>query len=434
MKKLIFISLTLSVVLFGQNKKLTLEESLQIGLQNSSQIKISESVLRSADAKISEVTSQMFPKLSLSAGYTYLNLNDPTEIGLGPIPAKVINPFYFYGMQLSIQQPLFTGFQLSSSQSAAKNSYEAKSYEHQKNINDKALEIYSAFWNYFKAQGQVDLTGELLLSLNEDLRKTKNYLDNGLVTINDYLKLKVQVSNTELKLIDAKNNLELARSAFNKALGLTLNSQTEIEISFPSYSDQVLDYDDLLSDAMNNRQELKSLKFIIEAGNDRIAAANSGWWPKLYASGNFFLYNANVKTFSIENEKLQAWFVGLSLNWDLWDWGYTSSKSSQAQEDVLQSEESLKLLKEQIELEIYNAYLNLKSQKEKIVVSQQSIESAEENYRITKDKYDYQLATTNDLIEAEVELLNSKTMLTILKADYELAKANLEVVVGRRIY
>jgi outer membrane protein len=435
MKKLIFILLILSVVLFGQNKKLTLEESLQIGLQNSSQIKISESVLRSADAKINEVTSQMFPKLSLSAGYTYLNLNDPTEIGLGPIPTKVINPFYFYGMQLSIQQPLFTGFQLSSTRSAAKNSYEAKSYEHEKNINDKALEIYSAFWNYFKAQGQVDLTSELLLSLNEDLKKTNNYLDNGLVTINDYLKLKVQVSNTELKLIDAKNNLELARSAYNKSLGLPLNSQTEIEISFPSSpADQVPNYDDLLSDAMNNRQELKSLKFIIEAGNEKIEAANSGWWPKLYASGNFSLYNANVKTFSIENEKLQAWFVGLSLNWDLWDWGYTSSKSSQAQEDVLQSKESLKLLTEQIELEIYNAYLNLKSQKEKIIVSQQSVESTEENYRITKDKYDYQLATTNDLIEAEVELLNSKTMLTISKADYELVKAKLEVAVGRRIY
>ena len=49
MKKIIFISLVFSVILSAQDKKLTLEESLQIGLGNSRQIKISESLLRSCN-------------------------------------------------------------------------------------------------------------------------------------------------------------------------------------------------------------------------------------------------------------------------------------------------------------------------------------------------------------------------------------------------
>lgn len=83
MKKIVFITIILSVIQFAQTKELTLDESLRIGLQNSRQIKISESVLRSSDEKITEYSSQMLPKLSLSAGYTYMNLNDPTEIGFG---------------------------------------------------------------------------------------------------------------------------------------------------------------------------------------------------------------------------------------------------------------------------------------------------------------------------------------------------------------
>jgi outer membrane protein TolC len=94
----------------------------------------------------------------------------------------------------------------------------------------------------------------------------------------------------------------------------------------------------------------------------------------------------------------------------------------------------LELLKEQIEIEVYNAYLILNSNKEKINVGQFAVLSAQENFRITKDKYDYQLATSNDLIDAEVELLNSKTKLTISQADYELAKVKLDLLVGRRIY
>ncbi|MCW8824144.1 MAG: TolC family protein [Ignavibacteriaceae bacterium] len=434
MKRTIIISLLLSAILFPQQKKLTLEECLQTGLQNSRELKISESVLRSSDKKVTEFTSQMLPKLSLSAGYTYMNLNNPSELGIGPAPIKIINPFYTYGMQLSIQQPIFTGFQLSSSRSAAKNTYEAISFEHQKNINNKALEIYSAYWNLFKAKKQYKLMKEYLASLNDNLKQTKDFLDNGLATMNDYLKIKVQVSNTEVSLIDAKNNFEIAKASLNKALGIPLDEPTEIETSFTAVQDEMLNYQDLLSSAMNNREELKSLDYKVKAGEDKVTAANSGWWPKIYASGNFFLYNANAKTFSIENERLQLWFAGLSLSWDLWNWGYTSAKSSQAEEEVLQSKESLELLKDQIELEVYNAFLKLHSEKQKTDVGKLSMESAEENLRLTKEKYDYNLATSNDLIDAEVELLDAKTKLAFANAEYELAKVKLELAVGNKIY
>jgi outer membrane protein TolC len=337
-------------------------------------------------------------------------------------------------MQLSIQQPIFTGFQLSSLRSSAKNSFEAVNHEHRRNINNKALEIHNSFWNLFKAQKSVELTEEYLRSLDEDLRKTKNFVDNGLVSTNDYLKLQLQSSNTQLQLIDAKNNLLLAKANLNKSLGLPLNDSTDIETNFPFMHEQETNYDGLLFEAMTNREELKSFDYKIKSSEDRITAANSDWWPKLYAGGNFYLYNVNAETFSIDNEKLQLWSVGLSLNWDLWNWGYTSSKSEQAEQEVLQNKESLELLKEQIEIEVYNAYLMLNSQKEKINVSKLAVESAEENFRIVKDKYDYQLATTNDLIDAEVELINAKLKLSISQADFELAKAKLNLAVGRKIY
>ena len=213
---------------------------------------------------------------------------------------------------------------------------------------------------------------------------------------------------------------------------MTDSTEIETKLVLPQSTD--FTHNELMIEAVNNRQELRSMEFKILAGEDRITAANSNWWPKLYASGNFFLYNVNAETFSMDNEKLQAWFAGLSLSWDLWNWGYTSSKSAQAEEEVLQSKESLELLKEQIEIEVYNAYLNLNSNIEKIKVSQFAVLSSQENYRITKDKYDYQLATTNDLIDAEVDLLNSQTKLTISQADYELAKVKLDLAVGRRIY
>lgn len=420
--------------LFAQQNQLSLEESLEIGLKNSKLIKISESKVLSADAKVTEYTSRMFPKFSFGARYTYLNLDKPSVLVIGSLPIEVVNPFSSYGLNLSVQQPIFTGFQLSSSRSAAKFNHLATSEEHLKTINNKALEIHSAFWNLFKMEKSVEIISEYLSSLEEHLSQTKDFLDNGLVTLSDYLKLKVQLSNTELELIDAENREKIARSSFNRSLGIKLGEETRIKTGGILIENLELEYNDLLEEALLNREELKVIDYKIKSGEDRITAINSEWWPQLYASGTLALSTVNAKTFSISNQDLRAWFVGLSLRWNLWDWGHTYSKSEQARQDLIQIKESLGLLKEQIELEVFNSYLTIQSEMEKIKISGLAIESAKENYRITKDKYQYQLATTTDLIDAEVELLDAETKLAIAQADYQLAKVKLYLSVGRRIY
>ncbi len=435
MKKIIILHLVFAVVLFAQEKRLSLEESLNIGLENSKEIKISKSKLISSEEKITEVGSQMFPKLTLGAGYTNVNVVEPETFGLVPgNPAQIKNPFYSYGLNLSLQAPIFTGFQLSSLKGAAEFNNKAVQNDLQNTINQKALGIHTAYWNLYKAEKSVELILQSLSSLRQKLKDTEQFLDNGLVTKNDLLKLKVQVSKAELNLIDAKNKQEVARALLNKTIGYPLNEQTKIKTDVMIDPISAYRYDELLSEALINRNELKSLGYRIDAGEENITAANSGWWPKLYAVGSYYYYNINAETFNINDQNLQLWYLGLSLSWDLWDWGYTSSKSTQAEQEVLQGKEQMNLLKEQIELEVYNNYLSLISEKEKINISELAVESAGENYRLTEDKYNNQLETSTDLIIAQTELLDAKTQLAISIADYELAKTRLEMAVGRKVY
>ena len=51
-----------------------------------------------------------------------------------------------------------------------------------------------------------------------------------------------------------------------------------------------------------------------------------------------------------------------------------------------------------------------------------------------QQKYDEQLATSTDLIDAEVSVLQAKTNLTNSLVDYQLAKVHLEKAIGRKIY
>ena len=436
MKK-ILILLIISGTLIAQKNSYTLEESLRLGLKNSKETVIASSKHKSSLAAIDEVGSQMLPNLSFGAGYTRLSDIPAFEVSIpiSPVPIKIQDPVLnAYTLKLSVEQPLFTGFRLSSLKSAAELNSKATKVEYDKSINDKALAVYKAFWNYYKAEQVEKLVEENLSSLQNHLKDTEQFVSAGLATENDLLKLKVQIAKVNLKLIDARNGIDLARSAYNKELGLPLDSGTDIIAEEPALKTSEAEFKNLTDEAMSNRSELQSIDYRINAGKETVDAANAGWYPQVFAFGNFYYNRPNQRIMPIEDKFADSWDVGVGLQWSLWDWGNTSAKAVQAEQKVVQAENSKALLREGIQLEVYKNYLTLKSSLDKVSVNKLAVESAQENYRITKSKYNQQLATSTDLIDAEVELLNAKTNLTTSLVDQEIAKVELNKSVGRQIY
>ncbi|MFC2135922.1 TolC family protein, partial [Bacteroidota bacterium] len=372
MKKLLIIQAIITTFVFAQSGKLTLEESLRIGLTNSKEIKVSQSKVIGSETQVSEVGSQMLPKLSFGASYVKLSDVPPFEVvvPISPTPIKIQDAILNnYSLRLSLQQPLFTGFRLSSTKSAAELNYKAAGIEHTREVNKVALKIQTAFWNYYKAQNALKLVNENLKSLKQHLADTKAFMDNGLVTRNDYLKLQVQVSNVELLIIETKNGVNLARAAFNKAIGYPLKSETEISAGGLSGIMQSLNYDELLNEALKMREELQSISYKVEAGKDGVRAANAGWFPSVFLFGNYYYNRPNQRIMPAKDQFEDTWDVGVSLSWDLWNWGYTSSKVTQAEQRLVQSQTNLEMIKEGVEIEVYQNYLKLQSEYDKIKIT-----------------------------------------------------------------
>ncbi|HSM62455.1 MAG TPA: TolC family protein [Gillisia sp.] len=438
MKKIILLSLMMISVLYPQVQKLTLQESIELGLKNSKDLKISQSKLKSSDAKVSEVNSMFLPQLKFMANYTRLSDNVPpfqVETPFSPFPIKISETVLDnYNLKLSLQQPLFTGFRLSSSKKAAEYNLNADESEYSKEMNNAAMNIHNAFWNYYRTQEVRDLMAKSLKQIENHLKDTKNFLENGLVTQNDYLKLQVQYSNTKLQLIEAENNAEVARAVFNKALGLPLDASTEISADNLEIQTSEYDFEELIKEAKASRDEIESLAFRYKAAEENITSVKAGWFPSIYLTGNYYYSNPNIRFQPLREEWNDTWDVGVTLSWDIWDWGMTSYRTTQAEELSIQTQTSLEKLNDNIEVEVFQSYLNIIKSKEKVDVSRLSLEQAFENYRITSEKYNEQLATSTDLIDAEVAELQAATNLTSSLIEYNLAKVRLEKSVGRKIY
>ncbi len=434
---MILINLVFVTTFFAQNNVLTLEESLRMGLQNSKEIKMSETKLRVSEAKITEVGSQMLPRLTLGASYARLSNIPPFEVVVpfAPTPIKIQDPILNnYSLKLSLQQPLFTGFRLSSLKSSAELYNKASEIDYIKDINETAFNIQNTFWNYYRTQKALELINENLQSLQYHLEDTKNFMDNGLVTRNDFLKLQVQISMVELMKIETENNIEVAQAVFNKTVGLPLDSQTEIKPKEIVAELTPIEYKDYLNEALKNREELKSFNYRVEANKNSVRAANSGWFPSVFLFGNYYYSRPNQRILPSTDKFDDTWDVGISLSWDIWNWGYTSSQSTQAEQQLIQTQTAYDLLKESVEIEVYQNYLKLISENNKVTVNKRAVEQADENYRITNEKYNQQLATSTELIDAKTSLLDAQTKLLNATIDFEIAKIKLNKSVGRKIY
>jgi outer membrane protein len=423
--------------LFPQNK-FTLEESLQIGLKNSKNLKISKSKIMVSEAKITETTSQLLPKLSFNAGYTRLSNVPPFEVSLpkiSPVPIKIQDVVLNnYSFKISLQQPLFTGFRLLSLRSAARINSEAIAVDYDRDANEEAYNIIIAFWNYFKSQRLKDYLDENLKQIDAHLTDTKNFLANDLVTKNDLLKLEVQYASLKLKQIESENNLNTSRALFNKALGLPINDQTEIEPRDPQYETTVFNYDSLLISAMQSRFELQALNFRVQAGNENVNAAESGWYPSIFLFSDYYYNRPNQRIMPTLDRFRDTWDAGVTLSWDIWNWGYNSSQVEQARQNYSQLNINKELLKENIEVEVYSNYLALNTARKKIDVAKTGLAQADENYRGINEKYIVQYATSTDLIDAETSRLQSQNDLIISLVDYETALVRLLKSAGRKLY
>lgn len=437
MKKIFLLSILMPALLFAQGQKLTLQQSIELGLKNSKDLKISQSKAVSAEARVSETTSQLLPQLKFGAGYTRLSNVPPFEVSMPgvPFPIKISDVILNnYTLRLSLQQPVFTGMRLTSLRSAAVLNSRAAETDYSKDINEASFKIQSAFWQYYKAQQILKLLNENLIQNQKHLEDTKNNLENGLVTRNDLLKLEVLYSNTKLQQIEAQNNLDIARMAFNQALGLALDAPTDIDAGQVDTALTNYKFEEIIKEAKANRKELKAMQYRLEASNEGLDAARSGWFPSVYLNANYYYNRPNQRIQPPRDVFKDTWDIGITLNWDIWNWGFTSSQATQAEQTRVQTETSLGQLNEAVELEVYSNYLTYERSSEKISVSRQSLDQARENYRITNDKFNVQLATSTDLIDAETAVMQAETNYNNSLVDYEIAKIRLEKSLGRRIY
>ncbi len=429
----LFTGILVSSTAFAQQKEITLEEGIQIGLQNSKTLHSSKMKVLSAEANLSAISTLQLPSLSLNASYTHLSPVNPfavpTPFGVFTISPSILDN---YNLKLSLQQPLFTGFKLSSSSKIAEDNSLAAKQQYTQDEQNLILNIKNAYWGLFSAEKLKKAVDDNFLQVKAHLADIQNFFKQGLSTKNDVLKVEVQLSEIELQQIDAKNSVKIAIVNLDNVIGLPLSSDLQIPQNVSVSDNNEYDLTELIKEAIQNRPDLKAMEYQVEASKTGIALAQSNWYPQIYLTGNYYYSKPNQRILPSRNQFDATWDVGIGLSFNIWNWGATKDQTTQAEAQYEQSNDGLKSMKDAITLEVTQDYYNMIKAKEKILVAEQTVSQAEENYRVTDDKFKQGLALNSELLDAETALLQAKTNQIQSLADYELAVARIQRSIGTK--
>jgi outer membrane protein TolC len=418
----------------AQDKRsLTLQEALELGIANSKNLKIDDAKIIEATAAIDEAKNRQLPDLKVSGSYlrlTNADINLKTgqqssggEGEAGASAAPKVNQA-MYGMA-NFSLPLFAGGRIKYGIQSAKYLLEAAKLNAGSDKNEIAYNISQAYVNLFKASQVVRVLNENLVTSQKRDADFLNKENNGIIARNDRLKAQLQTSDIELQLLEAENNYNIANMNMNLLLGLPEQTIIEVDSSFINQQVDVKTFSDYQQQALQNRKDVQALGFQQRAAELATKSAKAENLPTLALTGGYVA--ADIPNFLTVTNAVNAG-VGIQYNLaNLWK-SNAVLKQSRARETQLTA--SKELLMDGVKLEINRDYQNAFVAKKKIEVYEKSERQAEENYRITKNKFDNSLVTITELLDANVALLSTKINVLNAKADAALAYRKLLETTG----
>jgi len=406
---------------FAQDKKqLRLEDVMEMAYHNSSDAKVIDSKVKARQLEYEASKDGYLPDAKLSG--TYLLLNSPTVDlkipmeGGGKMPDITMNQL-FLG-QLSVNMPIYTGGKIKNNIKSAEDSWkssELQAVADKQNLAIQGMHIYIAL---YKAQQTTQLIAENIKKSEQQVVDFKAMEENGVIARNDLLKAQLQLSNYKVSHQEAVKNVKVLSYQLSVLLGLDEDTNYDT-INLAANPSAVI-----LSTNPNDRYEIKSLEAQKDVAQDQLNVTKSAYYPTVVASGGYAAIQMhNLVTVT------NAANVGVGVSYDIGALYKNKKKINIAKQHIEEVNQNLTQAQDKIKTQIQSSQQEVLLAKEKQKLYQEACAQANENYRIVQDKYNNGVADTDDLLEADVQQLQSKINLaigdaTIVEKYYDLLLAS----------
>ena len=407
----------ISFISLSQEKTLSLNDCIELAIENNENLKNSKLEERISKALSKEYLSIGFPQINFDGGLQY-NHDVPKSLidisrfmpGIpeGTEQEVQFGQTYDGRVDLFVNQMIFNGSYFVGL-SAARELVRLSEKLTERNEIDINESVQKAFFTVLNTKSRIILVEANLDRLNTLFGQTKELYKNGFIEKLDVDRIQVAYNNLKSEKIKADRFYKLSKEVLNFQIGLPVGTDIELNgvlteevVNNFNYSLDDFDYSKRIEYSI--LQTDKNLKFY-DLKNNR-----SQYLPQIYANYNYG-YNtssSNYDLFFDSNRWKSFGTFGLKIIVPIFDGFLKRSKINQSKYKIEQVENQMMFLERSINLQINQSISNYENTKESLLISKQNLELAQNVYLATEKKYKEGVGSNLEVIDSNNSLKNAQ--------------------------
>lgn len=407
-------------------KQMTVDEVAQLAIQNHQQLKVSAQNIDIAKQQKDITKLQKLPTITASTSQFYLgnviaidkDLSNSTTI---PMP--------HYGSSYGVQatQLIFKGGLLNKSIELAGLREQLSELDLENRKQDIKFLVISNYLDIYKILNQEVVIQNNKKLAQERLKNIQKFYQQGMVTRNEVIRGELAIKNLDQGMLTLVNNRKILNYNLNIALGL--NSETQIiPVENLGNKETGIGMDHYLNLAHDSNPQMRSAKTNIAVADKNIEIIKTDKMPTLSGFGGYTLQRPITTRNPVLDMYSSGWQGGVSLSYNIDNLYKTKERVKLGELQKNQANDAMTLVQQNLDMSVNAAYTKYQEAIQQTAILNDAKSLAEENYKITEAKYLNQLAVQAEMIDAQLQKIQSELDLAnaeinILYQYYNLLKS-----------
>jgi outer membrane protein TolC len=424
LKKKIVSGLALLLTIFSaqaQTRTISLDEAVQLGIQNSKQLKLAQNKIEQAVSQLEQAKDESMPTAKVSAGYSHALMLSrsfalPSSDGSDPKSMKFPFDNTLYQGTISVNEPIFAQHRFRYAKESANLLIQSSKLDADKDKDEIVYNIINAYINFYKIQQNLKIVAQNMEDVDQKLTEIKKFESQGLATKNDVLRFQLEKSNIQIQQVELEHSRKVVNYNLDILLGLPEN--TTVQVQDVVYKlDMNESADVYMKQALQDRKEFGSLNYQDKLADINIKKIHDQKLPTVGVGGNLYYINPSKALIPKSASYLAPFVVGINASWDITGFFKNKNKATEANLQKQEVSSHRDVLTDQVKMDVNKSFTQYQQALETIKLLNDAVVQATENERITESKFKNNLVTTTDRIEAQTLLYQSRLNLELAKAD-----------------
>jgi outer membrane protein len=397
----------------------TLENLYRIGMLKSEKVRISGENVQIADSGTYKALSALLPKATAFGASTVF-----TESKISNSAGTLIQPDTQQAWGVRIDESLTLNGKEFTSYSQSKDSLEKSRFDYRSFQEDFLLTVSLAYFEFLKARKGLEIADSNVERLTKYLSAARTRLKAGEITKTTVLRAEGELSGALSDQIKARNAYEIAR--------VTLARLVSIERDFaileiPVQEGNIGTLQELQNAALKNRFDVRSVEMQVKIAEKQVDISRGAFWPTVTLSGVYAGTDQDPTTQTLNREST---FGVLTLNFPFYEGGLRRADVREQESRYRQTEYQYQDFVKSVNLEVENTYLELIAQKGILKSAQDQLVYAEDNIRAIAKQFEYGLASSLDVIDANNLLISAQKQVADATYNYQFFVLRMMRVTG----